>query len=231
MLRLPSPDTVEVCVDEVGRGCLMGDVVAGAVVLPASIASDPRASMIRDSKRLSAKKREVVAAYIKEVAVVWAVGAASPVEIDRHNILKATHMAMHRALDVVARSTKFDVVLVDGDRFTPYMPPPPPVDGNSTVLWPEDASWVPHECVVDGDNKIMGIAAASILAKVHRDAMVLEAVAAHPEWDIMYAFTRNKGYGTKHHMTGLATHGAIPHVHRASFAPVARVHPGTWSRV
>ena len=88
-----------------------------------------------------------------------------------------------------------------------------------------------HRTTLEGLALRLALRPLSRAGLVPLGTTALEAVAAHPEWDIMYAFTRNKGYGTKHHMTGLATHGAIPHVHRASFAPVARVHPGTWSRV
>jgi ribonuclease HII len=194
-------------VDEVGRGTLCGDVVAAAVVLP-DVFPDERWREIRDSKKLTAKKRAELAEYIQRVAVAWAVGSASPKEIDELNILRATMRAMHRALHAVWRASPFDEIHVDGPHFLPYLPP-----GRGEV----DA--VPHVCVPQGDATVLAIAAASIVAKVHRDTAVLAAVAARPELAV-YDLANNKGYGTPKHLAALATHGPSD-IHRRSFAPVA----------
>lgn len=218
MLAFPSKDRIEVCIDEAGRGCLMGDVCAAAVIMPCEYDDDDMlVKLIKDSKKLTPKKRMVLAEYIKKKAIAYGIGIASAVEIDQHNILQATYIAMHRALDqvLVDKNTMFDHILVDGDKFKDYLSPV--VDG---YKW--SGEWVPCTTIIDGDNKQLGIAAASILAKTHRDNIVDSWVEQNPEWNEKYGFGSNKGYGTKKHMMGLSEHGALE-IHRKSFGPVARV--------
>jgi ribonuclease HII len=205
-------------IDEVGRGALAGPVVAAAVILPANLSDhDDRADddgggtqeytreyrNIRDSKKLSQKARERLADYIQRIAVDYAIGCASPQEIDKMNILHATHLAMHRALDKL--SVDFDHILVDGDRFAPYM---------RLRVSNSDSSFATHDCLVGGDDKVLSIAAASILAKVTRDRMMR---AATPANDVDYAWQKNVGYGTAEHTAALQRHGPEPGMHRTTF--------------
>lgn len=176
-------------VDEVGRGPLIGPVVTAAVIL------DPQSPIkgLRDSKRLSERRRIELAAQIRDRAVAWALGRAEPDEIDQLNILQATLLAMTRA--VAALTVQPDKVYVDGNR----LPPLP----------------MPAEAVIGGDDRIPAISAASILAKVARDNEMQALHAAHPA----YGFDRHKGYPTREHLTALSIHGPLPG-HRRSFAPV-----------
>ncbi|WP_371322707.1 ribonuclease HII [Dechloromonas sp. ZY10] len=178
-------------IDEAGRGPLAGPVVAAAVIL------DPARPIagLNDSKKLSEKKRLVLADEIRAKALAWAVAEASVEEIDRLNILHATMLAMQRA--VAGLPVAAEAALVDGNRC------------------PKLA--IPVEAVVKGDGKIASIAAASILAKTVRDAGMLELDALYPQ----YGFARHMGYPTAAHCAALAAHGASP-VHRKSFGPVAR---------
>ena len=178
-------------VDEVGRGCLAGPVVAAAVVLP-----DPwPVAGVNDSKKLDPARRRVLAAAIKKEAAAWAVASATPGEIDRINIHRASLLAMRRAVNALAPSPEY--LLVDG-RFVLEL-------------------GLPQEAVVGGDAKCLSVAAASILAKVERDALMQ---AMHWIWP-HYNFAGNKGYGTKDHQAALRAHGPCP-VHRRSYAPVAQ---------
>lgn len=178
-------------VDEVGRGPLAGPVVAAAVILP------PRWSVkgVDDSKRLNPRRRRSLAAVIKQEAVAWAVGNASPQEIDRINIHRASLLAMRRAVNALAPSPDF--LLVDG-RFVLEMD-------------------LPQEAVVGGDASCTAVAAASIVAKVERDAVMQ---AMHRIWP-QYNFAANKGYGTAEHRQALIDHGPCT-LHRRSYAPVAQ---------
>ncbi|MCL2524173.1 MAG: ribonuclease HII [Betaproteobacteria bacterium] len=191
MLELTIPTGIVCGIDEAGRGPLAGPVVAAAVIL------DPARPIagLNDSKKLSEKKRVELAAIIRERAVAWAVAEASVEEIDRLNILRATLLAMQRA--VAALAVPPERALVDGNRC------------------PQLA--IPVEAIVKGDSKIAAIAAASILAKTTRDAGML---ALHAVWP-QYGFDRHMGYPTAAHRAALAQHGASP-VHRRSFAPVAQ---------
>lgn len=200
-------------VDEVGRGCLWGPVTAAAVLLPdAPPDDDPLWHAIRDSKKVSEKQRPRLAAYIRRVALAVGVGWASVEEVDQVNILQATMRAMHRALDEVWRTAPPDVLArvsgihVDGTYFVPYMPPG------------RDADAVDHTCVPHGDAEVRAIAAASVVAKVARDAHVAAAAAERPEL-APYDLAKNKGYGTPAHLAALRTHGAQDG-HRRSFNPV-----------
>lgn len=173
-------------IDEAGRGPLAGPVCAAAVLLPEGLVIDG----LNDSKKLSEKKRELLFPVIEENALAFGIGFADEKEIDEINILQATFLAMRRAFDAMQR--RCDYVLVDGNR----MPPMP----------------VPGETVVKGDAKSPSIAAASILAKVSRDRVMLEYAKQYPE----YQFEKHKGYGTKAHVEALRAFGPSP-IHRRTF--------------
>lgn len=190
-------EVVEVGCDEVGRGALAGPVVAAAVIWGRDDMGDDVWKEIKDSKKLSANQRYRLSDYIKDHAIDYAIGSASPAEIDTDNILNSTYAAMHRALDGLL--VNFDSIIVDGDRFKQYMRM-------------ESFGFVPHECIVEGDNKYVSIAAASILAKVERDAFMQELHSKYPVYD-WYA---NKGYGTATHLKALSDVG-ISHFHRKTF--------------
>lgn len=178
-------------VDEVGRGPLIGSVVAAAVIL------DPSQPIegLTDSKKLTARKREALDVQIRERALAFAVAEASAAEVDQLNIYHATHLAMRRAVDALAPQAEY--LLVDGNRLPGHA--------------------LPGQAVVKGDARHPAIAAASILAKVARDAQMVELDMRYPE----YGFARHKGYPTKEHLTALAAHGPLAE-HRRSFAPVQR---------
>ena len=176
-------------VDEVGRGPLAGPVVAGAVVL------DRRKPIagLADSKRLSARRREALALEIKARALAWGIGEASVAEIDTMNILRASHLAMQRA--VAALSVTPQIIFVDGNLLPPFV--------------------TPAVAVVKGDGRVPEISAGAILAKVARDRIMQEMDTVIPA----YGFARHKGYPTAEHLAALAAHGPCVH-HRRSFAPV-----------
>lgn len=178
-------------VDEVGRGCLFGEVVAATVV----VTSDQEQALweigVKDSKKLSAKKRELLVPQIKEVVTDWAIASASVTEIDQINILQATFLAMGRAIQQL--KIKPDHVLVDGNKTIPKLE-------------------FSQEALVKGDSKSGAIAAASILAKVYRDNEVLKLVDRYSQYDL----ANNKGYGTKKHRAAIMQYGLTPH-HRQSF--------------
>ncbi len=178
---------IEAGCDEAGRGCLAGPVFAAAVILPIDFQND----MLNDSKLLSEKKRYELRQIIEKEALAWAVASVSPAEIDDINILNASFLAMHRALDKLSQAPNF--ILVDGNRFKPY--------GD-----------IPHECIVKGDGKYYAIAAASILAKTYRDDYMLQLHEQHPH----YSWNTNKGYPTKAHRLAIQQYGATSH-HRQSF--------------
>ncbi len=178
-------------VDEVGRGPLVGSVVAAAVIL------DPKAPIdgLTDSKKLTARRRESLDVLIRERALSFAVAEASAEEVDSLNIYHATHLAMRRAVDALAPQAEY--LLVDGNRLPGHA--------------------LPGQAVVKGDARHPAIAAASILAKVARDAQLAELDLRYPE----YGFARHKGYPTKEHLAALEAHGPLAE-HRKSFAPVQR---------
>ena len=173
--------------DEAGRGCLAGPVVAAAVILGDNFDNN----LINDSKKLSEKSRNSLRKYIEENALAWAVGIVSPQEIDQINILNASFLAMHRALDKL--TTPIDFIIIDGNRFTKYKD-------------------TPHECVVKGDGKYLNIAAASILAKTYRDEIMDNLDIEFPQ----YNWKKNKAYPTKAHRLAISEFGTTPH-HRLSF--------------
>ncbi|MBC3541242.1 ribonuclease HII [Rufibacter sediminis] len=182
---------LEVGLDEAGRGCLAGPVVAGAVVLP----PDYFHPLLTDSKLLTAKQREQLREEICREALHWAVAEVSAPEIDAINILNASFLAMHRATDLLNISPEY--LLVDGNRFTPYKE-------------------VPHACMVKGDSRFFHIAAASILAKTHRDEVMCALGAAFPH----YKWEQNAGYPTKVHRKAIQEHGTTPY-HRMTFKLLA----------
>ena len=182
-------ERIEAGVDEVGRGCLAGPVCAAAVILP----PDFSLSGLTDSKQLSSGQREAMDAVIRERALAFAIGEASPEEIDRLNILGATFLAMHRAIE--ALTLKPEYLLIDGNRFRTSLP-------------------MPFETLVKGDGRVASIAAASVLAKVHRDRLMTEYAKDYPG----YGWERNVGYGTAEHLKGIARQGLTP-LHRRSFRP------------
>tara|TARA_B100001029_G_scaffold84324_1_gene69245 strand:- start:264 stop:860 length:597 start_codon:yes stop_codon:yes gene_type:complete len=182
-------DRTLVGIDEVGIGCLAGPVVAAAVIL------DPANPIngITDSKKISEQKRKILADQIMANAVDWAIGQASVSEIDQHNILRASHLAMQRAYDDLKSDAT--LVLVDGNK-SPYFP-------------------VESKAVIKGDETVLAIGAASIIAKVFRDGLMDELGRKYPAYD----FEKNKGYPTKSHMQTLRAIGPCAQ-HRSSFAPV-----------
>ena len=173
--------------DEAGRGCLAGSVYAAAVILPPDY-QNPR---LNDSKKLTAKTRRELREEIMSDAVAWAVGVVTPEEIDRINILNASFLAMHRALD--ALSVRPEAVIVDGNRFKPYRD-------------------LPYATIVKGDGKYQAIAAASILAKTFRDDYMDRLAEEYPH----YGWHSNKGYPTREHREGIRLHGITPY-HRKSY--------------
>lgn len=178
---------VEAGCDEAGRGCLAGPVVAAAVILPSGV----RLPGLNDSKQLSEARREALRPLIEERALAWCVASCSPEEIDRFNILQASFIAMHRAIDGLKQRP--DLLLIDGNRFTPYF-------------------GIAHVCHIKGDGRFKSIAAASVLAKTHRDALMHELHNSHPHFN----WAVNKGYPTEEHRNALRMHGPTEH-HRRSF--------------
>ncbi|SIQ50546.1 ribonuclease HII [Pontibacter lucknowensis] len=179
--------TLEAGIDEAGRGCLAGPVVAAAVILP----PDYSHALLNDSKQLSHKQRLQLRVDIVRDAVAWAIGEASPAEIDQINILQATYLAMHRAIEGLELTPEY--LIVDGNRFKAY-------------------GALRHTCVVKGDGKYLSIAAASVLAKTYRDELMCTLAKEHSH----YGWERNAGYPTKEHRTSIAQFGATQY-HRQSF--------------
>jgi ribonuclease HII len=178
---------IEVGCDEAGRGCYAGPVYAGAVILNPK----KRNALLNDSKKLSKKTRDELRVWIEKNALDWAVGTVSAKEIDEINILNASFLAMHRAIDQLG--IEFDHLLIDGNRFNTY-----PLK--------------PHTCIIKGDEKFKNIAAASILAKTHRDEYMQTIAQKYPEYD----WQSNQGYGTLKHRNALKEVGICEH-HRKSY--------------
>ena len=178
---------IEAGCDEAGRGCLAGSVYAAAVILPENYQTE----LLNDSKQLTEKKRYELREIIKQEAVAWAVGIVTPDEIDKINILNASILAMHRALDQL--TVRPEAIIVDGNRFKKYHD-------------------LPHTTIVKGDGKYLSIAAASILAKTYRDDYMNELAKAYPQYD----WLSNKGYPTKKHREAIREYGISP-FHRKTF--------------
>lgn len=173
--------------DEAGRGCLAGPVVAAAVILP----KDFHNEWLNDSKQLSEKRRALLRPIIEKEALAFGVSFVYPEEIDEINILKASFLAMHKAVDSL--SIKPELLLIDGNRFNPY-------------------AGIDHQCIIKGDGKYLSIAAASILAKTYRDEYMENIHRDHPE----FSWDKNKGYPTQAHRLAIEKHGPSPY-HRMSF--------------
>ena len=180
-------------IDEVGRGALFGVVVAAAVILPKSIIAECQDWGIKDSKKLSARRREQLVPQIQQVAIAYRIGVATVAEIDELNILQAALVAMQRAIEGL--EVLPELCLVDGNRSIPKLE-------------------LPQQTLVKGEDRAMSIAAASILAKVWRDRAIAELATIYPQYDL----TQNKGYGTAKHLAAIAKYGITPE-HRQSFSP------------
>jgi len=192
---------IEVGIDEAGRGCLFGPVCVAAVIWPHE---DPNPELeIKDSKKVSEKKRNLLKDYIEQNAIAWSVQFVSHEEIDQLNILQATMKGMHRCVDEIRQQLEIDTILVDGNSFPMYTD--------------ENLDYVNHECIIGGDDKYKSIAAASILAKTHRDTYISELCKENTKLE-SYAIQKNKGYGTKIHMDALKQYGPV-YGHRLSFKP------------
>lgn len=178
---------VEAGCDEAGRGCLAGSVYAAAVILPLDYLNE----RLNDSKKLTARQRYALRQDIERDAVAWAVGVVTPQEIDQINILNASILAMHRALDQL--QVRPEAIIVDGNRFKPYRD-------------------LPHTTIVKGDGKYLSIAAASILAKTYRDDEMVRLAQEYPDYD----WQHNMGYPTRKHREAIRQHGVTPY-HRRTF--------------
>lgn len=187
LLPYLNEDLIEAGCDEAGRGCLAGAVYAAAVILP----KDFKNELLNDSKQLTEKRRYALREEIEKEALAWAVGVVSPLEIDKINILNASFLAMHRAIDQLTLSPQH--LLIDGNRFKCY-------------------KTIPHTTVVKGDGKYLSIAAASVLAKTYRDDYMNSLHEEFPYYD----WDHNKGYPTKKHRNAIALHGHSPY-HRLTF--------------
>jgi ribonuclease HII len=179
---------IEAGCDEAGRGCLAGPVTAAAVILP----KDYFHPLLNDSKQVSEPHRNELRGHIEANALAWAVASVDNAKIDEINILRASFLAMHRA--IVKLKITPELLLIDGNRFLPYKK-------------------IPHKCIVQGDAKFAGIAAASILAKTHRDEYMQQLHKKYP----MYCWAQNKGYPTELHRNAIAQYGITPY-HRKTFA-------------
>ncbi len=187
LIKKWSENYVEAGCDEVGRGCLCGPVVAAAVILDDNFEQN----LVNDSKKLNFKTRLELDDYIKNNVKDYAIAELSPAFIDQHNILNASIHAMHNALDKL--TIRPELILVDGNKFHPY-------------------NFIPHQCIIKGDSKILSIAAASILAKNYRDQLMIQLHDEFPE----YGWNKNMGYATKVHIEALKKFGPTKY-HRQSF--------------
>lgn len=182
-----SKNTIEAGCDEAGRGCLAGPVVAASVILPSNFKHE----LLNDSKKLTDKQRYKLRPIIEQEALSWAIGIIGPKEIDKINILNASFLAMHKAIDQLHK--KPELLLIDGNRFNPYKD-------------------IKHECIIKGDGKYLSIAAASVLAKTYRDDVMKKYHDKFPFYD----WKNNMGYPTKKHREAIKKYGATVY-HRKSF--------------
>ena len=215
---------IEAGCDEAGRGCLAGSVYAAAVILP----PDYHNEQLNDSKQLTDRQRKQLRSIIEHDALAWAVGIVTPAEIDKINILRASFLAMHRALDQL--KVRPEALIIDGNRFTPYHPSLAdgndisrtsylafPTVGRLPVAFPRTSNHsqeaaLPHTCIVKGDAKYLSIAAASILAKTYRDDYMDRLAEEYPQYD----WEHNKGYPTRKHREAIRQYGTTPY-HRLSY--------------
>ena len=197
---------VEAGCDEAGRGCLAGSVYAAAVILP----DDYQNELLNDSKQLTEKKRYQLREIIQRDAVAWAVGIVTPDEIDKINILNASILAMHRALDQLA--VRPEAIIVDGNRFKPYHDCQAANSKREPLTMNHEPIVIPHTTIVKGDGKYLSIAAASILAKTYRDDYMNQLAEEFPQYD----WRSNKGYPTKKHREAIRQYGITPY-HRKTF--------------
>ena len=182
-----SKKLIEAGCDEAGRGCFAGPVFAAAVILPRDFEDE----LLNDSKQLTVKQRNTLRKVIEKEAYAWAIASVDNIEIDEINILNASFLAMHKAIDKLKITPK--LLLIDGNRFNKYKN-------------------IPHKCIIKGDGKYLSIAAASVLAKTHRDEFMLNLDKEFPDYD----WKNNKGYPTPKHKQAIAKHGISPY-HRKSF--------------
>jgi len=198
-------DLTTIGVDEVGRGTLFGNVVAAAVIMPNDLELDNNEfyKQIKDSKKLSFKKRQILADYIKENCITYGIGISTPEEIDKINILQASVKAMHRALFEAYKKNKFNNIIVDGNYFKP-------------IICPDDDDIISYECVPQGDQKYINIAAASIIAKNYHDNEIIKIVNENPDLN-KYDLLKNMGYATLNHRNAIKKYG-ITDLHRKSFS-------------
>tara|TARA_Y100001970_G_scaffold280012_1_gene388282 strand:+ start:10521 stop:11141 length:621 start_codon:yes stop_codon:yes gene_type:complete len=192
-------DLLEVGVDEVARGCLAGRVYSAAVIWPKELEDDICHPVIKDSKKLSRRRRLILKDYIEEYAIDFAVGWVDEKTIDEVNIMNATMKAMHKALDNL--NVDMDYLLIDGNYFKPYV---------------KNKKVVPYKCVVGGDRTYTPIACASILAKVYHDQYIEKLCDTHPELHKQYGWRSNMCYGTEKHVDGIKVYGISPY-HRKTF--------------
>ncbi|NER47390.1 MAG: ribonuclease HII [Symploca sp. SIO1A3] len=196
--ELPTPSEQLIAgVDEVGRGALFGPVVAAAVILPASALPQLALAGVKDSKQLSASRRLKLSQEIQRQAIDWKIGYATREEIDQINILQASLLAMRRA--ILKLKVKPDLCLVDGKQSLQELP-------------------IPQQSMIKGDQRSLEIAAASVVAKVWRDDLVMRLATKYPDYDL----AANKGYGTQRHRLALQQHGPSPQ-HRLSFSPCRKI--------
>jgi ribonuclease HII len=203
LLPYQKEDTIEIGIDEAGRGCLFGDVFIAGVILPQNIVEliekEKKKVIIRDSKKLSKKKRMIAKEFIERVAIDYCVVQKSNEKIDEINILQATLEGMHDVVRNIGR--KPEKILVDGNRFPNY--------------FDEEGNEIKHECVVKGDDTYLSIACASILAKTNKDLYIEKMVKEHPDLE-KYDLLNNSGYGTKKHIEAIQKYG-ITNFHRKTF--------------
>ena len=199
------PQELEAGCDECARGTLIYDVVAACVVLPTKFPDD-KYLQIKDSKKLSSKKREELSQYIKDISITYGIGTISAEEIDKINILQATMKAMHKAINEAYIKKPFNSLKIDGPKFNGYIPPG------------EDADIIPHECITKGDATYLSIAAASIVAKNYHDTELIKLINNNPELE-KYGLKTNMGYATKIHREALKKYGSTEW-HRKTFSSV-----------
>jgi len=201
LLPFQNENKIEVGIDEAGRGCLFGRVYIAGVILPNNILElcEEEDIIIKDSKKMSDKRKEIARQFIENVAIDYSIVYKDSNYIDKHNILAATMKGMHEVVDGL--QIKPDKILVDGDRFKIYRD--------------SEGEMIPHECVVEGDNTYMSIAAASILAKCAKDKYIIDIVEQYPDLN-KYDLLNNSGYGTEKHIEAIKKYG-ISDYHRKTF--------------